>query len=127
MQGVVSGEGWEGIPPDMRRRVDTPWYRSFLLFNPADVIKNVKQPMLIVQGELDTQVLAHHGSDLLALAQARKGRRLSELKTFPGVNHLMVNAATGEVDEYGSLKEKTLNAQLVAAIVEWLKKSLTTS
>lgn len=124
MQAVMSGEGWEGIPPEVRRRVDTTWYRSFLTFEPAAVIKNVKQPLLIVQGELDTQALPHHGDDLLALAKARKGNRVSELQKVAGVNHLMVEAVTGEVDEYASLKTKTLSPKAVSVLREWLEKTL---
>src|SRR5690606_3253653 len=26
---VLSGVGWEGIPPEYRKAADTPWFRSF--------------------------------------------------------------------------------------------------
>jgi pimeloyl-ACP methyl ester carboxylesterase len=124
MTAVISGEGWEGIPPEVRRRVDTPWYRSFLLFDPSVTIKDVKQPLLIVQGELDSQAPPHHGSDLLALAKARKGTRVADLASMSGVNHLMVAAVTGEVDEYGTLKEKKISPTVVTAIRDWLERTL---
>jgi uncharacterized protein len=127
MQAVMSGEGWEGIPPDVRRRVDTPWYRSFLTFEAAGVVKNVKQPILIVQGALDTQAPPHHGDELLALARARKGPRTSELLKVPGVNHLMVPATTGEVAEYPQLESKTLSPELVRGVLDWLKRTLSIS
>ena len=59
--------------------------------------------MLIVQGELDTQVPPHHADKLLALAQARKQKVDVELLKVPGVNHLLVPAKTGEVSEYSAL------------------------
>lgn len=124
LQAVISGEGWEGVPPDVRRRVDTPWYRSLLLFDPAAVMKNVKQPLLVVQGELDTQAPPHHGDRLIALASARKGRRSAEIRKIPGVNHLMVAATTGEADEYATLKDKTLSRSVLSALTEWLKATL---
>ena len=35
LQAVVTGKGWDALSPDIRRQVDTPLYRSFLLFDPA--------------------------------------------------------------------------------------------
>ena len=55
---VVSGTGWEGVPPELQKQADTPWFRSLLTFDPAAIMPRVKQPMLIVQGDLDTQVPA---------------------------------------------------------------------
>ena len=42
----------------------------------------------------------------------------------PGVNHLLVPATTGEVDEYASLPDKHVSPAVSAAVVEWLKKTL---
>jgi hypothetical protein len=39
-----------------------------------------------------------------------------------GVNHLLVPAKTGEVDEYGTLTERQVSAEVTSAIVAWLKK-----
>ena len=68
---VLKGTGWDGVPENLRRAADTPWFQSLLAFDPARVMKDVDQPLLIVQGELDTQVPPHHADKLLALAQAR--------------------------------------------------------
>ena len=37
LEAVVTGKGWENLIADMRKRVDTPLYRSFLMFDPAAV------------------------------------------------------------------------------------------
>ena len=37
---------------------------------------------------------------------------------------LLVTAATGEVSEYGSLRDKHVSATVTDAIVSWLKKTL---
>ena len=34
---TTTGRGWEGIPADMRKQADTPWFQSFLRFDPARV------------------------------------------------------------------------------------------
>ena len=54
-QAVLTGSGWETLAL-YRRQADTPWFQSFLAFDPARTMPDVKQPVLIVQGELDTQV-----------------------------------------------------------------------
>ena len=61
--------------PDMRKRVDTPLYRSFLMFDPAQVIVKVRQPMLVVQPMLDREVPAYHGEQLAQLARSRPRAR----------------------------------------------------
>ena len=63
-------------------------------------MKDVRQPVLILQGELDTQVLPYHADRLAELARARKRKVAVDIAKVPGVNHLLVTAKTGEVDEY---------------------------
>ena len=60
------------MPDDVRRQADTPWFRSFLAFDPAKVMSDVRQPILIVQGERDKQVPPQHADKLGELARARK-------------------------------------------------------
>jgi len=64
------------------------------------VIPDVRQPILIVQGELDTQVEPSNADKLEALARKRKNAPAVDTVKVPGVNHLLVPAMTGEVDEY---------------------------
>ena len=58
LDAVITGKGWEKLTPDIRQRVDTPLYRSFLLFDPAQAMARVRQPMLIIQPALDREVPA---------------------------------------------------------------------
>jgi dipeptidyl aminopeptidase/acylaminoacyl peptidase len=118
---VLTGVGWEGLPPEYRKVADTQWFRSFLQFNPADVMKRVRQPILIIQGDLDKQVYPHHADKLAELARARERTAQVEVLHLPGVNHLLVPAPTGEVAEYGTLKDKKVAAQIPAKIAEFLK------
>jgi pimeloyl-ACP methyl ester carboxylesterase len=120
---VIDGTGWESVPPELRRQADTPWFRSLLLFDPTAVMPRVKQPILIVQGDLDTQVLPHHADKLAELARARKKDAGGvDVVHLPGVNHLLVPAATGDVQEYADLKVKAVSPDVVTAIVEWARK-----
>jgi pimeloyl-ACP methyl ester carboxylesterase len=121
---VVSGTGWESIPEDVRKQADTPWFRSLLLHDPAEVLPRVKQPILIIQGDLDTQVRPHHADKLAELARARKKDAGGvEIVHLPGINHLLVPATTGEVEEYATLKQRTITPDVAHSIDKWLKKS----
>jgi pimeloyl-ACP methyl ester carboxylesterase len=115
---------WEGIPPEMRRAAETPWFRSFLQFDPAAVMKDVRQPVLIISGDLDKQIPATHADKLFALAKARKKAADVQEVKLPGINHLLVPAKTGDTDEYASLAPKTITPDVAAKIVEWLKTAL---
>jgi pimeloyl-ACP methyl ester carboxylesterase len=121
---VLTGKGWDAITiaEPVRRQADTPWFQSFLAFDPAKVMKDVNQPLLILQGELDTQVPVENADRLQALAAARNKRAPVEVVKIPGVNHLLVPATTGEFDEYADLTGRHVSPAVIQAIVAWLQR-----
>jgi hypothetical protein len=119
---VISGRGWEGIPPETRKQADTPWFQSLLMFDPARVIKDVRQPFLIVHGELDAQVPVSHADRLAELGKGSRSRAVG-LVAVRGVNHLLLPAITGEVSEYASLEDRTVSKDVTTAISAWLTKT----
>ena len=123
-QAVISGRGWDDIPADLRRQADTPWFRSFLTFDPADAMRKVRQPVIIVQGELDRQVPPYHADQLVELARARNRDVSADAVLLGGINHLLVPATTGEAGEYARLAGETVSPELVSAIIDWLSRTL---
>jgi uncharacterized protein len=125
-QAVISGKGWESIsvPDAVRRQADTPYFQSFLSYDPARILKDVEQPLLIVQGALDRQVPPGSADALEALAKARKKAAPVEVVKVAGINHLLVPATTGEVDEYARLGNATVSHEVLTALSSWLKKTL---
>jgi pimeloyl-ACP methyl ester carboxylesterase len=120
---VINGTGWESLPEEVRKQADSPWFRSLLLFDPATIMPRLKQPILVLQGDLDTQIRPYHADKLAELARARKkDAGPVEVVHFPGLNHLFVPAATGDVQEYSQLKEKSISSEVSSAIANWLKK-----
>ena len=100
-KAVIKGTGWGDIPLPARRAADTPWFYSFLTFNPDRAMDETRQPVLIVQGELDVQVQPYHADKLAGMARERKGNKVPvEVVKVPGVNHLLVPAKTGDISEY---------------------------
>ena len=121
-EAVITDKGWESIPKELREQADSAWFRSLLLFDPAKVMPEIEQPILIIQGDLDQQVLPHHADQLSALARNRKKSPPVEAVHLPGINHLLVPAKTGDVAEYSSLTDKTVTPAVAKAIANWLKK-----
>ncbi len=121
---VVNGKGWEGVPDDLRRQADTPWFRSLLLYDPAQIVPKVSQPLLVIQGDLDTQVPPAQADRLGELGKARKKSPPTEVVHLPGINHLLLPAKTGEVSEYTSLSGTSVSPKVAETIAEWIKKTL---
>ncbi|MGE5199849.1 MAG: alpha/beta fold hydrolase [Rhodospirillaceae bacterium] len=122
---VISGSGWDEIPEAFRAQADTPWFRSFLAFDPLKALGKVRQPILVVQAGRDRQVPSpKHGQLLLDAARGRKKQAGADLVTIDGVNHLFVPAETGDIDEYALLQDKRINPMLVDALVPWLRNTL---
>ncbi|HJZ74443.1 MAG TPA: alpha/beta fold hydrolase [Vicinamibacterales bacterium] len=125
-EAAITGKGADQLPPAVRRSIENAEYQSVLSTDPAKLMKDVKQPLLIVQGELDSQVDPKNADMLADYARQRKSGATDVVK-LPGVNHLLAAAMTGEVDEYGALQEKHVAPAVTQAIVTWLQKTLSTA
>ncbi|CAN5870424.1 hypothetical protein BH24ACI5_BH24ACI5_21340 [soil metagenome] len=120
---VLSGVGWAGLPPEYRKAADTAWFRSLLQYDPAAVMKEVRQPVLILQGDLDKQVFPHHADKLAEMARARGRDDVHvEVAHLPGINHLLVPATTGEVSEYPTLSGAAVTPEVAKRIGEFLRR-----
>jgi pimeloyl-ACP methyl ester carboxylesterase len=120
---VVTGKGWELIPKEERRAADTPWFQSLLTFDPAKVIKDVRQPLFFVHGALDKQVPAAHADRLADLARKQSDSESVEVVVVRGVNHLLIPAFTGEVSEYASLTDRNVSKDVSGVLTAWLTKT----
>ena len=123
-EAVITGKGLELLPPNVRRTVDNPEFQGILMSDPAKLVPPVRQPLLIVQGGLDTQVEPQNADMLERLARKRKNSPAVEVVRVPAINHLLVPATTGEVSEYGDLKDKHVSEAVTMAVVSWLNKTL---
>jgi pimeloyl-ACP methyl ester carboxylesterase len=123
-EAVISGKGLDQLPPEVRRAVDNAEFQSLLVADPAKIMPGVRKPLLIVQGAVDTQVEPSNADRLEALARQRKNAPPAEVVKVPAVNHLLVSATSGDVDEYAGLAERQVSPAVTQAIVSWLKKIL---
>ena len=120
---VLAGEGWEGVPEELRRQADTPWFESFLEFEPAEVLEDVRAPLLFVHGSLDRQIPVEHVERLAEIARTESDSKAVEVIVVRGVNHLLLPATTGEVAEYATLTDRRLSMDAADAITGWLGRT----
>ena len=111
IHAAVAGGSWDDIPAAMRRQADTPWFRSVLQFDPAQVIPKIRQPMLIVHAEMDANIPVDESDRLTALANDRKKIPPAETLRIPGATQSLA-----------APNEKNIDARVVSTIAAWLKK-----
>lgn len=122
---VLGETSWVGVPEEMRRQADNVSFRSFLEFDTEEVLRRARQPVLVLQGELDRRIGMHHAKRLLELAEARRRDVESELVVLEGLDHLLVERADGNTDTYRSLQEQTLSRLFVDRLTRWLNRPRT--
>jgi fermentation-respiration switch protein FrsA (DUF1100 family) len=101
------------------RQVTTPWFRFFLKHDPAVDLRNVKVPVLALNGELDTQVLPEQNLPAIEAALKAAGNGDVTARRLPRLNHLFQTASTGSPGEYG-LIEETLSPAALQLISNWI-------
>lgn len=95
----------------------TEWMKFFLSYDPIGDIKQIKCPVLALNGSLDVQVLAD--DNLNVLKSAPSLQKLLTAKKYEGLNHLFQPCATGDVSEYASI-EQTISEEVLSDIAEWI-------
>ena len=103
-----------------------PWYDYFVDFDPAPVIKQIKCPALLLNGDKDSQVMAASNIPVIrTLLSDNEKHQLPDnqvIKVYPGLNHLFQHCTTGMPAEYGSIEE-TISEEVLHDIAEWIKNT----
>ena len=92
------------------------WFDGFVALDPTQWLASVRCPLLAINGTKDLQVNAE--SNL-----ARIAALVPHAKTISvaGLNHLMQHARTGELDEYGAIRE-TVAPEVLDAIADFCRR-----
>lgn len=133
--GAAIREGIETLPEEQRgaisdveayvqtqidgqiNRVETPWFRHFLTYDPAEGLRGTQVPVLALFGGLDLQVLVDQNRPPLEKALA--GNPDVTVQVLPRANHLFQAATTGSPAEY-ALLEKRFVAGFLETISDWI-------
>jgi uncharacterized protein len=98
------------------------WMHFFADYDPLPAVRKVKAPTLILQGETDRQVPVSEAR-LLAAAMRAAGNQHVTLRTFPGMNHLMLDDPSGNPLEYAKLPSFHVRKDLLGEVVGWILKT----
>ena len=97
----------------------SPWYEFFLDYNPASDISKTTCPVFVMNGEKDLQVIA--SSNVGSIKNNLPKNKKSQVKIYPGLNHLFQECTTGIPTEYINI-EQTISPIVLEDIVDWLKQ-----
>ena len=101
------------------QQINTAWFRAFFDYDPAVTLRQVKRPVLAINGSLDLQVPP--AQNLPPIRAALAQNRDAEIDELPGLNHLFQTAKTGGVGEYGQIEE-TISPLALDTITRWVLK-----
>ncbi len=99
----------------------SPWFRTFLSFDPQPYLSQIKCPLLALGGSLDLQVPAKENLDAIERAMIFGGNSSYTVKELPGLNHLFQTAKTGSPVEYATIEE-TFSPEAMGDIYKWLQE-----
>lgn len=103
----------------MEGLLSQPWIRTFLTLDPRPALAKVTQPVLVLNGELDLQVLPDQNIPEIEAALEHNGD--VEIRVLPGLNHLFQPAETGAPSEYADI-EVTFDPGALEIISGWIRR-----
>lgn len=92
------------------------WFSYFVKADPTEYMKNLTLPVLALNGDKDSQVLAPQNIQGFKDAVYHK---LLTTKIYPDLNHLFQPAKTGLPNEYGDI-ETTISVSVANDISKWI-------
>jgi uncharacterized protein len=96
-----------------------PWMEYFLNYDPSVYLKQVRCPVLAINGEKDLQVAPKE--NLSAIEQALKSGLCKDItvREFEKLNHLFQHSQSGSPVEYATIEE-TIAPEVLELMVKWV-------
>ena len=101
------------------QRVQSPWFRFFLTYEPATLLQQVQCPVLALNGEKDVQVDPRLNLPAIQAALEKGGNPRFRTVEFPALNHLFQTCTTGALSEYQTIQE-TISPTVLQTITDWI-------
>lgn len=92
------------------------YFNSLVSLDPTAALRKIKCPVLAINGTKDVQVNAD--ANLQAFANNVKR---ADIKRMDGLNHLLQHATTGEISEYGEIRE-TMAPEVLELITRFITR-----
>jgi pimeloyl-ACP methyl ester carboxylesterase len=120
-QGKRTGDLPESTSEAAFMQFANPWFHAFFRHDPAPALQATRQPILVLNGELDLQVPA--AMDLAAIRTALQDNPRAVVKELPKLNHLFQTATTGAGSEYYSIEE-TMSPLALETVSSWIRATV---
>ena len=101
------------------KMVNSPWFRYWLTYDPAATLRQVKVPVLALNGSLDLQVDPKQNLPAIEKALKDGGNKDVTVQELPGLNHLFQTATTGSPTEYANIEE-TMSPLAMKTVSDWI-------
>jgi uncharacterized protein len=115
----VTPETREGWITSQKSTAGGPWFRFFLVHDPRPVLRQVRVPVLALNGELDLQVPPAENLGAIEAALREGGNPDFTVRELPGLNHLFQTATTGSPMEYAQIEE-TMSPKAMDMVARWI-------
>jgi pimeloyl-ACP methyl ester carboxylesterase len=115
-EAVLTGDGWDELSDDIREQTDTPWFQSYLDFDPADAIEDIRSSLLFVAGDGDELVPPAHAERLGAIARQENEVDTIDVVAIAGMN--------GELMVEGAAPATAISQELMTTVTAWLSDTL---
>lgn len=100
-----------------------PWYRGFLVLNPATYLAKVRVPVLALSGAMDLEVSADENLKAIEAALREGGNATFKVLKIDDLNHLLQHCKTGLPNEYGVIEE-TISPDVLRLVKDWIKNEV---
>jgi pimeloyl-ACP methyl ester carboxylesterase len=115
----AAAEGARGNIMASIQMVNSPWFRYWLNLDPAATLRQVKAPVLALNGSLDMQVDPKQNLPAIEKALRDGGNQDVTARELPGLNHLFQTAKTGSPMEYATIEE-TVSPAVLSTVSDWI-------
>ncbi len=115
-----SAKQLEELVTQQRTTVQSPWYRSIRVADPRALLRQVKCPLLAVNGSLDQAVVARDTlSEVEKAARETGNTQVTAIEVY-GLNHYLQHAKTGSPLEIAEIEE-TIAPSALDLIAQWIR------
>ena len=101
-------------------QLTSPWMKFFITYDPSLILKDVKCPVLALNGSKDLQVPSRINLEAIRSALEKGGNIDFTIKEFPEMNHLFQECQTGAIKEYAMI-DQTISPLVLEVILKWIK------
>lgn len=107
-------------------QLSSPWMKEFMSIDPANYLRKMKCPVLVMIGEKDFQVPHYQNLPIYENIFSESKHPNYTLLKMPQLNHLFQTANTGSISEYGRIEE-TFSPMALETMKDWILKTIKTN